>query len=105
MSEKSGVANPNKGNMELTKTLVRWLQLIVVLLALITAIAAASAAWTTIEARATALERSDEVFAERVLRIESEQSQMRDVLVELQQGQAAMDAKLDILVGDRRNAP
>ena len=105
MSEKSGVANPNKGNVELTKTLVRWLQLIVVLLALITVIAAASAAWTTIEARATALERSDEVFAERVLRIESEQSQMRDVLVELQQGQAAMDAKLDILVGDRRNAP
>ncbi len=105
MSEKSGVANPNKGNVELTKTLVRWLQLIVVLLALITVIAAASAAWTTIEARATALERSDEVFAERVLRIEAEQSQMRDVLVVLQQGHAAMDAKLDILVGDRRNAP
>ena len=105
MSDKSEAATPNKGNVELTKTLVRWLQLIVVLLALITVIAAASAAWTTIEARATALERSDEVFAERVLRIEAEQSQMRDVLVELQQGQAGMDAKLDILVGDRRNAP
>ncbi len=105
MSEKSEAATPNKGNMELTKTLVRWLQLIVALLILITAIAGGSAAWTTIEARATALERSDEVFAERVLRIEAEQSQMRNVLVELQQGMAAMDAKLDILVGDRRNAP
>ncbi len=94
-----------RGNAALTDTLVRWLKLIVILLTLIGLIVAASAAWTTMEARATALERSDEVFMERVLRIESEQAQMRDVLVVLQQGQAAMDAKLDILVGDRRNAP
>ena len=92
-----------KGNAELTETLVRWLKLIAILLTLITVIAGASAAWTTIEARATALERSDEVFAERVLRIEAEQDQMRDVLVVLQQGQASMDAKLDILLADRRS--
>lgn len=101
MSEKSSIANPNKGNMELTETLVRWLKLIACLLTLITVIAGASAAWTTIGARATALERSDEVFAERVLRIESEQAQTRDVLVILQQSMAGMNAKLDILIADR----
>lgn len=101
MSEKGEAANSNKGNTELTKTLVRWLQLIAVLLALITVIAGASAAWTTIGARATALERSDEVFAERVLRIELEQAQMRDVLVDLQRGMAGINAKLDILIVDR----
>jgi len=101
MSEKGEAANLNKGNSELTKTLVRWLQLIVVLLALITIIAASSAAWTTMEARATALERSDAVIEKRVLRIESEQAQMRDVLVVVQQSIAGMDAKLDILVADR----
>ncbi|KKN61568.1 hypothetical protein LCGC14_0520210 [marine sediment metagenome] len=105
MSEKSEAATPNKGNAALTDTLVRWLKLIAILLTLIGFIVATSAAWTTMEARATALERSDEVFMERVLRIESEQAQMRDVLVVLQQGQAGMDAKLDILVGDRRKAP
>ena len=73
-------------------------------------------AWYVLGARVGALEVADTVSIQRVqtieagsvsrdLRIESEQSQMRDVLVELQQGQAAMDAKLDILVGDRRNAP
>lgn len=96
---------PKTGNAALTETLVRWLKLIAALLALITVIATASAAWTTIGARATALERADVAFAERVERIEAEQAQMRDVLVELQQGQAAMDAKLDILVADRRTAP
>ncbi len=90
-----------RGNSELTDTLVKWLKLIACLIALSTVIFGASAAWTMIGARATALERADVVFAERVERIETEQSQMRDVLVVLQQGQAAMDAKLDILVGDR----
>lgn len=102
MSDKSSVAAVPKDNAELTKTLVRWLQLIVVLLTLIGLIVASSAAWTTMQARATALERADEVFADRVLRIEAEQDQMREVLVELQEGQAAMDAKLDILVADRQ---
>ncbi len=92
-------------NAALTKRLERLLRIVVALLILITAIAGGSAAWTTIEARATALERADVVFTERVERIEAEQAQMRDVLVVLQQGQAGMDAKLDILVGDRRNAP
>ncbi|KKN29613.1 hypothetical protein LCGC14_0842270 [marine sediment metagenome] len=94
-----------KGNAALTQRLERLLRVVVALLILITAIAGSSAAWTTIGARATALERADVVFTERVERIEAEQAQMRDVLVVLQQGQAGMDAKLDILVGDRRNAP
>ena len=94
-----------EGNAELTETLVRWLKLIATLLTLIAVIAAASAAWTTMAGRATALERSDEVLVERVLRIESEQAEMRGVLVVLQQGQAAIDAKIDILLEDRRTAP
>ncbi len=105
MSEKSEAATPNKGNAELTETLVRWLRLISKLLILIAAIGSVAVAWTIYGARLTALERTDELFVDRFLRIESEQAQMRDVLVVLQQGQAGMDAKLDILVGDRRNAP
>ena len=102
MSEKSEAANLNRGNSELTDTLVRHLRLISKLLMLIAAIGAVAAGWTIYGARLTALERTDELFVERFQRIEAEQVQMRDVLVELQQGQAAMDAKLDILVADRQ---
>lgn len=101
MSEKNAVSK-NKDNNELTEVLVRWLKLIATLLALIAIIAGSSAAWTTLGARATALERADEVFSERVERIEAEQSQMREILVKLQEGQAGMDAKLDMLVADRQ---
>lgn len=96
---------PVSDNAKLTVTLVRWLRLIACLLALIAIIGGASAAWTLYGARLTALERADEIFAERVERIEAEQVQMRDVLVALQIGQAGIDEKLDILVGDRRTAP
>ena len=82
-------------------------------LAIILIIVTALGAWYMLGARVGALEVADMVSIQRVqtieassvardLRIESEQSQMRDVLVELQQGQAAMDAKLDILVADRQ---
>ena len=86
------------------------------IIGIVSALAALIGTGYALQARVGALEVADTVSIQRVqtieagsvsrdLRIESEQSQMRNVLVELQQGQAAMDAKLDILVGDRRNAP
>ena len=87
-----------KGNAALTDQLLKKLNLIAKLLFLIAAISTVAVAWTLYGARLTALERSDVVFAERVLRIEAEQAQMRDVLVVLQQGQAGIIGKLDVLV-------
>ena len=72
------------------------------LVALLAIIATLVGGWTLQGARLTALEVADVAFQARDLRIESEQSQMRDVLVVLQQGQAAMSAKLDMLLADRQ---
>ncbi len=75
------------------------------LVALLAIIATLVGGWTLQGARLTALEVADVAFQARDLRIEEAQRGTHEVAIENQRSLAAIEAKIDILLSDRRNAP
>ena len=61
--------------------------------------------WTLQGARLTALEVADVAFQTRDLRIEGAQERTNIIAIENQRSLAAIEAKIDILLSDRRTAP